>query len=293
MNLGNRTPAPDSLLHIFIGNLDTVPQLLPIFGVTTLATLTVFAIPAHPAERVSLQNGFALRCDHHATVNGQTRLFLSSGEDNYIDLPPQEIASFETVPDLPPTAPVAKSPAPIQAPSTAAQPTSKSASRPPPTLSPVDLAEMLSRAGADHNVDVDLLASIVKAESNGNTRALSRAGAAGLMQLMPSTASHLGVKDRFEPGQNVRGGSAYIDALLTHYHDNLALALAAYNAGPAAVDKYHAIPPYAETRAYVARVIHEFNRRVLTREAQAREAQSRLALQHPSATSSHGDAANR
>jgi len=110
---------------------------------------------------------------------------------------------------------------------------------------------------------------------------------------MPSTASHLGVKDRFEPGQNVRGGSAYIDALLTHYHDNLALALAAYNAGPAAVDKYHAIPPYAETRAYVARVIHEFNRRVLTREAQAREAQSRLALQHPSATSSHGDAANR
>jgi soluble lytic murein transglycosylase-like protein len=141
---------------------------------------------------------------------------------------------------------------------------------------------MLSRAGADHNVDVDLLASIVKAESNGNTRALSRAGAAGLMQLMPSTASHLGVKDRFEPGQNVRGGSAYIDALLTHYHDNLALALAAYNAGPAAVDKYHGIPPYHETRAYVARVIHEFNRRILAREALARQAQPRLAAASPS-----------
>jgi soluble lytic murein transglycosylase-like protein len=140
---------------------------------------------------------------------------------------------------------------------------------------------MLSRAGADHNLDVDLLASIVKAESNGNTRALSRAGAAGLMQLMPSTASDLGVNDRFEPAQNVRGGSAYIDALLTHYHDNLALALAAYNAGPLAVDKYHGIPPYAETHAYVARVIHEFNRRVLTREAQARLAHQHQATASP------------
>jgi soluble lytic murein transglycosylase-like protein len=136
---------------------------------------------------------------------------------------------------------------------------------------------MLSRAGADHNLDVDLLASLVKAESNGNARAVSRAGAAGLMQLMPATANDLGVHDRFEPGQNVRGGSTYLDALLTRYHDNLALALAAYNAGPLAVDKYHGIPPYNETRAYVAHVIHEFNRRVLSREAQARLAQAHLA----------------
>ena len=90
------------------------------------------------------------------------------------------------------------------------------------------------------------------------------------MQLMPGTAAGLGVKDSFQPDQNVRGGSTYLDALLTHYHDNLALALAAYNAGPEAVDKYHGIPPYRETRAYVARVIHEFNRRVLAREAEAR-----------------------
>jgi soluble lytic murein transglycosylase-like protein len=91
------------------------------------------------------------------------------------------------------------------------------------------------------------------------------------MQLMPSTAGDLGVQDGFEPGENVRGGSAYLDALLTRYHDNLALALAAYNAGPAAVDKYHGIPPYRETRVYVARVIHEFNRRVQAREALARQ----------------------
>ena len=80
------------------------------------------------------------------------------------------------------------------------------------------------------------------------------------------------MQDSFKPEQNVRGGSTYLDALLTRYHDNLALALAAYNAGPAAVDRYHGIPPYRETRAYVARVIHEFNRRVLAREAQARQA---------------------
>jgi soluble lytic murein transglycosylase-like protein len=118
-------------------------------------------------------------------------------------------------------------------------------------------------------VDRDLLASVVKAESNGNVRAVSRAGARGLMQLMPATAADLGVSDSFKPDQNVQGGSTYLDELLTKYHDNLAMALAAYNAGPAAVDKYHGIPPYRETRLYVARVIHEFNRRVQAREAEA------------------------
>jgi soluble lytic murein transglycosylase-like protein len=138
---------------------------------------------------------------------------------------------------------------------------------------------MLARAGREHNLDVDLLASVVKAESDGNARAKSRAGAQGLMQLMPGTAAGLGVQDSFQPDENVRGGSAYLDALLTRYHDNLALALAAYNAGPEVVDKYHGIPPYRETRAYVARVIHEFNRRVLAREAEARRLASAPAAQ--------------
>jgi soluble lytic murein transglycosylase-like protein len=80
------------------------------------------------------------------------------------------------------------------------------------------------------------------------------------------------VQDSFKPDENVRGGSAYLDALLARYNDNMALALAAYNAGPAAVDKYHGIPPYHETKAYVARVIHEFNRRVRAREAASRAA---------------------
>jgi soluble lytic murein transglycosylase-like protein len=134
-----------------------------------------------------------------------------------------------------------------------------------------DLREMLAQAGSEHNLDVDLLFSLVKAESGGHARAVSRAGARGLMQLMPLTASDLGVRDSFNPKQNLFGGSTYLNAMLLRYHDNLALALAAYNAGPAAVDRYRGVPPYRETRAYVARVIHEFNRRVVARKIQARQ----------------------
>lgn len=215
-----------------------------------------FAVCAHAAELVTLRNGFALRCNHHALVDGHMRLYLSAGEDNYIEFAPDEIATFEQVPDPP----------------AAAAPVAPQAANRTAKLTPGDLREMLARAGTDHNLDVDLLASVIKEESDGNARAVSHAGAQGLMQLMPETAAGLGVKDSFQPEQNVRGGSTYLDQLLTRYHDNLALALAAYNAGPEAVDKYHGIPPYHETRAYVARVIHEFNRRVQAREADARHA---------------------
>jgi soluble lytic murein transglycosylase-like protein len=219
---------------------------------TLLASLPV----ARAAERVTLINGFAMDCDHHALVDGMMRLYLETGEASYIALRPDEVTNVETVPDPPKTA-------------AALPPSVQSAKN--SVLNPADLHEMLAKAGQANNLDEDLLASVVKAESNGNAHAVSRAGAQGLMQLMPSTAGDLGVQDGFEPGENVRGGSAYLDALLTRYHDNLALALAAYNAGPAAVDKYHGIPPYRETRVYVARVIHEFNRRVQAREALARQ----------------------
>ena len=79
------------------------------------------------------------------------------------------------------------------------------------------------------------------------------------MQLMPKTAAQLGVSDSLRPDENVAGGASYLDSLLTRYHDNLALALAAYNAGPAAVDRWHGVPPYRETRLYVARIIRDFN----------------------------------
>ncbi|HEU5352802.1 MAG TPA: lytic transglycosylase domain-containing protein [Terracidiphilus sp.] len=230
-------------------------------GVTICAALVVAALAApavtRAAERVQLRNGFTMTCDHHARVDGQVRLYLTAGADNYIALQPEEIAGYEKMDD-----PAA---APAQG-SRNAQPVAKDAV----ALSPADLREMLNRAGMAHNLDVDLLASVVKAESNGQTRAVSRAGARGLMQLMPETAAGLGVQDSFNAGENVQGGSAYLDALLRRYHENLALALAAYNAGPEAVDRWHGIPPYTETQAYVARVIHAFNRRVRAREAEAR-----------------------
>lgn len=226
-----------------------------------VAILGCLAKTARAGELVTLRNGYEMRCDHHAEVEGRIRLYLSTGQDNFIEFVPQQIAGVQSVADPPP---IAANPSSEPA-STSPEPTSEA------RLFPADLREMLAKAGGENNVDVDLLASLVKAESGGNVRAVSRTGARGLMQLMPATATELGVQDSFKPDQNVRGGSAYLDGLLTRYHDNLALALAAYNAGPAAVDKYRAVPPYSETRAYVARVIHEFNRRVLAREALAKQ----------------------
>jgi hypothetical protein len=231
-------------------------------------------LPLRAAEQITLRNGFEITCNHHGTANSRVRLYMEKGNQNYIEVAPGDIASVERVPDPPPS-PVenpVESPltSQVQGPVTSQAPAPAVAVRSDANLSAADLHEMLVKAGHEHNVDMDLLASVVKAESGGNARAVSPAGARGLMQLMPGTAADLGVSDSFKPEQNVRGGSTYLDELLTRYHDNLALALAAYNAGPAAVDKYNGIPPYRETKLYVARVIHEFNRRVKAREAQTR-----------------------
>jgi soluble lytic murein transglycosylase-like protein len=221
----------------------------------TAGLVLLAAMPVRAAERVTLTNGFALTCNHHTLADGRMRLYTSNDAESYIEFPQKDIAGIETVPDPPaPKVDTTKLEVPM-----ALRPVQGK-------LTPADLHEMLANAGKAHNVDADLLASVVKAESDGNVRAVSRTGARGLMQLMPGTANDLGVKDSEQPEENVRGGTTYLDMLLSRYHDNLALALAAYNAGPTAVDKYHGIPPYRETRLYVARVIHEFNRRVLERE---------------------------
>jgi soluble lytic murein transglycosylase-like protein len=215
-----------------------------------LAVMVSVCPLARAAEHVTLKNGFELDCVRQQAVGDKVRLYFAGANaaaagSNYMEVAADSVVRVETVADPPPSVDSASM----------ADGTSTTL----PTK--LEMREILAQAGAAHHIDEDLLASVVRAESAGQVRAVSRTGAQGLMQLMPGTASAMGVEDAFKADQNIAGGTAYLDALLTRYHDNVAFALAAYNAGPGAVDRYHGVPPYHETREYVARVIREFNRR--------------------------------
>lgn len=115
-------------------------------------------------------------------------------------------------------------------------------------------AKVISQAAAEHQVDVALIRAVIHAESAFNPQAISVKGATGLMQLMPATMQQFKVSDGHEPEQNIRAGSQYLAQLIKDFNGELPLALAAYNAGPAAVRRYNGIPPFAETQAYIERV---------------------------------------
>lgn len=213
------------------------------------------------AEVAVLKNGFTIHCERKQQSGDTTRLYTKTG---FLDVPTAEIASFEPddTPDLPPAAPetnstTAPTPAPSVAPvvaTTAPGPVSA-----PAKPAAVNLDEVVRDASNRYQLDPDFVNSVIKAESNFQSRAISRKGALGLMQLMPRTASQLGVTDPFDPRANVEGGTAYLSQLMDLYHNDAVKALAAYNAGPNRVDQYHGLPPYMETRAYVARIVRDYN----------------------------------
>ena len=128
-----------------------------------------------------------------------------------------------------------------------------------PRMAPPDIARLVDAVAPSSGLEPQLLLAVISAESGFRAKAVSPKGAQGLMQLMPATARRLGVTDPFDPEQNVRGGARYLNELMRMFNDDMRLALAAYNAGEGAVLRYgRAVPPYPETKQYVARVMERY-----------------------------------
>jgi soluble lytic murein transglycosylase-like protein len=226
----------------------------------SLAWLLLSGIYAAGSDVAILRNGFSIRHESREVIGNVTRLYTAADKSSYIDVASDQIERFEVDTTPPPKAEntsASKTPAP-------------SAGRP-------NLDEVIRGASEKQLLDVDLVNSVIRAESSFNSHALSPKGARGLMQLMPDTASSLGVRDSFDPKANVEGGTQYLRWLLDRYNYDLAKALAAYNAGPHRVEQYHGVPPYSETRAYVARIIRDFNRQKLAQRKAQAPAKGRIA----------------
>lgn len=223
-------------------------------SVVWIVTLVVAALPGFAGEVAVLKNGFAIKHERREIVGELTRLYVSADGSSFVDVPTADIEHFEAAPeeplDDPPFAKIAKDRPP--------QPRAGGAFTARPM---VDLSQVVNEASGRYRLDPDLVNSVIKAESGFNVRAVSPKGAQGLMQLMPGTASQLGVPNAFDPQANVDGGTRYLRELLERYNFDLVKALAAYNAGPQRVEQFGGVPPYYETRAYVARIVKDFNKK--------------------------------
>src|SRR5258705_1910925 len=194
-------------------------------------------------EYAVLSNGFRIHADRHETEGAIVRLYANGG---VTEMPAQQIAGFEAD---------GEAPKPSAAPSEIR-----------PVLSPT---ELVTAAAVRNGLPPEFVHSVVSAESAYRSNAVSSKGAIGLMQLMPATASEYGA-DPADPRQNVEAGTRYLrDLLLKYQHSDhqVSRALAAYNAGPGAVDRYHGVPPYRETLAYVGRVLRKYEKQAASAKA--------------------------
>jgi soluble lytic murein transglycosylase-like protein len=204
------------------------------------------ALPAFSAENAILSNGFRIHAERHEVSGEMVKLFTGDG---FTQMPLSQIVSFEQedyVAPPPAPAPATPAPAPVV---------------PPPILpeidKPLDPRRLADEAARRNNLPEALIRSIMRAESGFQPNALSPKGAIGLMQLMPATAQSYGADPR-DPAQNVEAGAAYLRELLIKYDGDARRALAAYNAGPGAVDRYKGVPPYRETQTYIERVLRKY-----------------------------------
>jgi soluble lytic murein transglycosylase-like protein len=211
-----------------------------------VALCALSSLPCTAADSAVLRNGFSIRFERRQDMGLVTRLYVNSDQSSFVDIPTAEIDHIEAGSADPPDA--------------ANNPVQRAKANP---AHPVDIDALVASASGTYRLDPDLVNSVIRAESGFNVRAVSPKGARGLMQLMPQTASLLGVQNAFDPQANVSGGTRYLRELLERYNFDLIKALAAYNAGPERVEQYGGVPPYYETRAYVARIVRDFNRKKL------------------------------
>ena len=213
------------------------------FAPFLLAVMPVFA-----GEYAVLHTGFRIHSERHEVVGDVVRLHTVTGN---MDVPAKQIAGFE----------IEEYVKPLEAPKPSVPEVEAEvqAEAPAPPAS-TDPRQLIDEAAAKNGLLPEFVHSVASAESAYRVQALSPKGAVGLMQLMPGTAKDLGVNP-YDPAQNAEAGARYLKQLLLKYKDSrdpVRLALAAYNAGPGAVDKYDGIPPYRETQAYIEKVLRKY-----------------------------------